>query len=144
VTAILALAAGCAEIDMPKVDLSDPQWRVNHGQALWKPASGRLELTGDLVVAENANDDVWVNMTKSLLPIFTARTWENTWSIEFVQRAESYQGRGRPPVKRFIWFDLPDILQGAAPPRHWQVSKSDGQLALRNSRTGEEIRMVFE
>jgi hypothetical protein len=135
---------GCAPINMPKVNLSEPQWRVHRGQVLWEPPSGRMELTGDLVAAENIDHDVWVGMTKALLPIFTARTWNGTWSIDFVKRGESYQGRGKPPVGRFIWFDLPQILDGAVPPKPWRIRRDEDRVILKNPRTGEEITMVFE
>ncbi len=138
------IIAGCAAVDMPPVDLSDPQWRVHRGQALWKPPSHRLQITGDLVVAENSRGDVWVSLTKSLLPIFTARTWRGTWSINFVQRGETHRGRGKPPVQRFIWFYLPKIFDGASPPSPWRVTKRADEMVLENDRTGEKINAVFD
>jgi hypothetical protein len=135
---------GCAPVKMPAVNLASPQWHVRRGQAIWKPGPGRMEFTGDLLVAQNTEGDVWISLTKSLLPIFTARTWDNTWSINFVKRGESHSGHGKPPYHRFIWFFIPDILNGTPPPPEWEAAQKDDEFSLRNVRTGEEIKMVFD
>lgn len=141
---LAVLLAGCAPIHMPKIDLSEPQWDVRNGQALWKQPSGGMQLTGDLLVAENPRGDMYISLTKSLIPIFMARTWERTWSIDFVARGQSHQGRGKPPSRRFVWFALPDILQGQAPPPPWTVTRKGSQYRIADVRTGEEILVVIE
>src|SRR5512137_846284 len=43
--------AGCRTAPpLPAVDLSQPGWRSEHGQALWTPAGGKQELAGDLLL----------------------------------------------------------------------------------------------
>jgi hypothetical protein len=136
---------GCSRmVSLPEVDLDDPAWTIWEGQALWTPRSDLAALAGDLIVARNPDGDVLVSFSKSPFPIFTARTAGNKWRIDFIDRGRSYYGIGRPP-RKFIWFVLPDLLEGAFPPKHWEVEeKVDDEWWLANRKTGETIRLVLD
>lgn len=140
----LALLGGCATVGtLPPVDLSDPGWTVWNAQALWRPAGDRPALAGELIVARHDNGDVLVSFSKPPLPIFTAHSTAGAWKIDFVERGRSHSGRGRPP-RRFIWFSLPQILEGRLPPTGWRVeSAGEDELELRH-RGGEWIRLVLD
>jgi len=141
----LALFAGCAAVpSMPRVDLADADWTVWSGQAVWRPRADRPSLAGDLIVARNARGDVLINFSKSPLSIFTARTSGGSWSIDFIESEQSYAGRGRPP-KRFVWFYLPDILDGAAPPGNWSAAPlASDEWTIVSRKTGETIKLVLD
>ncbi len=141
VTSIL----GCAGAGLlPEVDLEASRWTVATGQALWKPGGGRRALAGEVIVARHENGDVLVSFSKPPVPIFTAQTAGRSWRIDFVERGRSYSGRGRAP-KRFIWFRLPELLAGAAAPKHWQVERQgNGEWALAHRRSGETVRLVLD
>jgi hypothetical protein len=136
---------GCSRlVSLPDVDLDNPEWTVWEGQALWTPRSGLTALAGDLIVARNADGDVLVSFSKSPFPVFTAQTSGSLWRIDFIDKGRSYSGLGRPP-KKFIWFKLPDLLQGASPPKHWDVRQSaDNEWSMVNRKTGETIRVVLD
>ncbi len=138
---VLVLAACAAVGDLPPVDLSAPGWTTWHGQALWQPSAKSPAIAGELLAARNHNGSVLVNFSKSPLPIFTARSTDDVWKIEFVERDRSYSGHGSPP-RRFIWFRLPDILEGAPPPKGWHIERGSGELRL--SRKGERLRLVLD
>lgn len=151
VLASLALAlsvvcfVGCSRIIiLPEVDLDDPKWTIWEGQALWTPRSDLTALAGDLIVARDPDRDVLVSFSKSPFPIFTAQTAGNMWRIDFIDKGRSYYGIGRPP-KKFIWFRLPDLLEGASPPKQWEVEETaEGEWHLFNRKTGETIRVVLD
>ena len=136
---------GCSRIvSLPEVDLDDPEWTIWEGQALWTPRSDLTPLAGDLIVARNPDGDVLVSFSKSPFPIFTAQTAGNKWRIDFIDKGRSYYGIGRPPNK-FVWFRLPDLLEGASPPKQWEVVEiADDERSLVNRKTGETIRMVLD
>ncbi len=136
---------GCSRlISLPEVDLHDPQWTVWEGQALWTPRKGLTALAGDLIVARNPKGDVLVSFSKSPFPIFTAQTSGSLWRIDFIDKGRSYSGIGRPP-RKFVWFRLPDLLEGAAPPKHWMAgTRTARELVLINRKTGEKIRVVLD
>lgn len=151
VLASLALAlsvvclVGCSRIIiLPEVDLDDPKWTIWEGQALWTPRSDLTALAGDLIVARDPGGDVLVSFSKSPFPIFTAQTAGNMWRIDFIDKGRSYYGIGRPP-KKFIWFRLPDLLEGASPPKQWEVEETaEAEWHLFNRKTGETIRVVLD
>jgi hypothetical protein len=131
-------------VSLPEVDLDDPEWTIWEGQALWTPRSDLEALAGDLIVARKPGGDVLVSFSKSPFPIFAAQTTGNRWRIDFIDKGRSYYGFGRPP-KKFVWFQLPDLLEGASPPKHWKVDETgEDEWTLVNRKTGETIRVVLD
>lgn len=147
--ASLLTLAGCAGLfgrsaEAPAVDLSAAGWHIWTGQAAWVRERDQPALAGDLLVAKNANGNVFVSFTKAALPLFTARTSVDGWWIDFVERGRSYSGAGSPPG-RFIWFRVPDVLQGSDDIADWSVSWArDDEVILLNPRSGERIQMLID
>jgi hypothetical protein len=141
----VAWPVGCSRVvSLPEVDLDNPKWTLWKGQALWTPRSNLTALAGDLIVARTENKDILVSFSKSPFPIFTCQSTGTRWRIDFIDKGRSYSGLGRPP-KRFVWFRLPDLLEGAPPPKHWEVSEeADNDWLLLNRKTGEKIRVVLD
>ncbi len=136
---------GCSRIiSLPDVDLHDPQWTVWKGQALWTPRAGMTALAGDLIIAQNPEGDALISFSKPPFPIFTAQMSGRLWRIDFIDKGRSFSGIGRPPGK-FVWFRLPDLLEGAAAPKHWVAARTtEYDLTLTNRKTGEKIRVVLD
>jgi len=131
-------------VSLPEVDLEDPQWTIWEGQALWTPRSDLSAVAGDLIVARNADGDVLISFSKSPFPIFTAQTSGRLWRIDFVDKGRSHYGIGRPP-KKFIWFHLPKLIEGAPAFKHWEIHDvEDGEWSISNRKTGETIRVVLD
>lgn len=142
---VVVLLFGCVGVgDLPQIDPYEPGWTMWSGQALWVPRQGQPALAGELLVAQHANGDVLVSLSKPPVPLFTAQAADRRWRIDFAEAGRSYSGRGRPP-ERFVWFQIPAILHGAPPPKPWQVSaNSDRGLVLNQPQTGEAIRLVLD
>ena len=140
-----AALIGCAGTPrLPEVDLEDPDWSVRTCQVLWKSRFDRPELAGELLLAKHKNGDVYISLTKTLVPIFTAQTSGRRWRIAFVEEGRSYDGSWWPP-EQFIWFRLWDLLDGVSPPEPWDVRTSDGrEWQLMNANTGEKIRVAID
>jgi hypothetical protein len=129
--------------NLPPVDFSAPGWGVRSGQAVWKPAADRAELTGDLVLATNASGDFFVQLLKTPFPLVTAQEVQGSWQIEFGANEHHWQGHGTPPA-RFVWFQLPVALAGGSPGSHWQLEVArEGSFKLENRSTGESLEGVF-
>ena len=125
------------------VDLSAPGWRVQQGQAVWKPTRRRPELTGELLLATNVNGNVFVQFAKPPITLATARVIDGEWHLEFGSGEYSRNGTGRPPG-RFAWFKLPAALAGALPGRDWQFKRiPPNSWLLENLHTGERLEGVF-
>lgn len=136
---------GCSRLlPLPAVDLDDPEWTVWEGQALWTPRSDRTSLAGDLLVARNPDGDVLISFSKSPFPIFTAQTSGRSWRIDFIDKGRSYSGLGRPP-SRFVWFRLPELIEGTPAPKPWAVERSaENEWTILNLKTGEKVRVVLD
>lgn len=138
------VALGCAARNMVPVDLSEPDWTVWRGQAVWSPGADQPPLAGELIVARHRSGDVLIDFSKPPFPIFTAWTASRSWRIDFVDRGRSRSGRGRPP-QRFVWFRIPAILDGALPTGDWLAERvGENRWSFVNDRTGESIRLVLD
>ena len=124
----LILGAGCRTANLlPPADFSAPGWRVQQGQAVWKPSSNRPELAGDLLLATNANGNFFVQFSKMPFPLATAQISGDQWQIEFGADKFSWHGRGTPP-DRFAWFQLPRALLGANAGGNWRFEPRRNQF----------------
>jgi len=141
---IAVLAAGCRTAPpLPPADFSAPGWRVQQGQAIWKPSSSRPELAGDLLLATNANGNFFVQFSKIPFPLVTAQTSGDQWQIEFGADRFSWHGRGSPP-DRFAWFQLPRELLGPNLKGTWHFQNPmTNSWRLENPRTGETLEGEF-
>ncbi len=140
----LILCAGCRTANpLPPADFSAPGWRVQQGQAVWKPSAGRPELAGDLLLATNVNGDFFIQFTKIPFPLATAAVSGRQWQIEFGADAYSWHGRGAPPG-RFGWFQLQAALRDANLAGGWKFSRVEtDSWRLKNSHTGETLEGAF-
>jgi len=138
------LATGCRTAPpLPPADFSAPGWRVQQGQAVWKPSSSRPELAGDLLLATNANGDSFVQFSKIPFPLATAQISGSQWQIEFGADKFSWHGSGTPP-DRFAWFQLPRALLGQNLDGNWHFENvMTNSWRLENPRTGETLEGEF-
>jgi len=141
---LACLGFGCRTAAPPvPVDLSAPGWRVQQGQAVWKPGRHRVELTGELLFATRTNGDFFVQFAKPPFPLATASVLGNDWRIEFGSGQYSARGQGDPPA-RFAWFQLPAALAGNALAAGWQFERlSADSSRLINPRSGEALETAF-
>ena len=139
-----AWLAGCAGARLPEIDLSAAEWNVRTGQAVWRPSSSRSPLAGEVILARHAGGDVWIHFSKPPLSIFTARTAGPRWTIDLSGHGRSRSGTGMPP-RRFVWFFVPQVLDGAAPPAGWEArTTSDHRWRFRHSERGETIDLLLD
>jgi hypothetical protein len=136
--------SGCRGLPaLPPTDLSAPGWRVQQGQAVWKPTRNKLELAGELLLATNANKSFLVQFTKTPFPLATAQVSGESWQIEFGSGEYSRRGHGQPPA-RFVWFQLPRAMAGAELSRDWKFKqRENNSWRLENLRTGESLEGAF-
>jgi hypothetical protein len=139
-----SLGLSCRSLPpLPPADLSAPGWRVQPGQAVWKPAKNRPELAGELLLASNTNGNFFVQFTKTPFALATAQRVGDRWQIELGAGDYRRSGRGRPPA-RFAWFQLPAALAGTAVSGDWNFDLvATNSWRLENHRTGEALEVSF-
>jgi hypothetical protein len=137
---VLALGAGCGSpIRFAPVNLSQPGWRTQQGQAVWKPPGSRPEMAGDLLLATNLNGDFFIQFSKVPFTVATAEDLGGNWQIQFGDHQYHRSGHGLPS-ERFAWFELPRALAGLNPGPRWKFAReADGQWRLENARSGERL-----
>jgi hypothetical protein len=135
---LLFFCAGCRTASpLPSADFSAPGWRVQQGQAVWKPAPDRPELAGDLLLATNVNGNCFLQFSKMPFLLATAQVSGNQWQIEFGGDKYSRHGRGTPPA-HFAWFQLPRALRDENIGGNWRFIRVEtNSWRLENPRTGE-------
>lgn len=139
--AIFALSLLLCGCQTPKslFAVSGPGWRVQQGQALWRPRADAPEFGGDLVMARDDDGRCWIQFDKTPMEILSAQVTSNRWLIKFPQRKMSFSGR--PPVSwRFTWLYLPAALDREPLPQFIRFTPTPGGgWRLANSRTGETV-----
>jgi len=141
---VMALLSCSTGARLPEVDLAAPGWMVWSGQALWKAEADRPAIAGEIVLARHNNGDVLISFAKPPVPIFTAQTSGKRWKIDFIHTQRTHSGTGGPP-SRFIWFQIPSLLQDATAPKGWRVLAVDDPIwELQNPDSGEHIRLVLD
>ena len=138
--AVPMLAAGCLTPSHPPLfTAKGPGWRVQEGQALWRPGRQFPELGGELVMASDKEGRCVVQFAKTPLPLVTVQTSSTDWFIEFPARRLSFGGH-QPPPDPFAWLYLPNALSGASLPAALRFQrKPDGGWRLENTRSGETV-----
>ena len=108
--AALGFCVSCRSLPpLPPVDLSAPGWRVQQGQALWKPRKTRPELAGELLLATNANGDSLVQFSKTPFTLATAQRVGDRWQVDLGAGDYRRSGHGQPPAG-VVWFQLPRFI----------------------------------
>ncbi|HZF01790.1 MAG TPA: hypothetical protein VE344_07840 [Methylomirabilota bacterium] len=141
---IAVLVTGCkTATPLPPMDLSASGWRVQQGQAIWKPPQNRPELAGDLILATNANGNYFIQFSKTPFSIVTAEVEDEQWEIRFGEDKYAWRGGGIPP-DHFLWFQLPRAFLGEDLNDGWKFERGFGNLwRLENPETGETFSGEF-
>ena len=134
------LGTGCQTVPpFAQVDFNDKVWRIEHGQAAWKPGRDNPEIAGDLTVARHPDGRTLAQFTKTPFPFVIAQTSTNGWQIEFVAFNRTLRAPGRPPG-RLGWLHLVHCLDGSPPPTSWSFHRlADRQFRLDNPSSGESL-----
>jgi len=140
---LLLLCASCRSLPpLPPADLSAPGWRVQHGQAVWKPNGHRPELAGELLIATHTNGNYVIEFTKSPFAIVSGYQNADSWRIDFGNGQRTWQGRGHGP-RLLSWFELPHVLAGEQPGRAWHFTQTNTTWRLESWRNGEWLEGTF-
>jgi len=124
---------------LPAVNLAEPGWRVQQGQAVWRTRKDAPEVAGELMVATHSGGRAFLQFTKTPLPFVVAQTTTNAWQIQFVADNRTYSGSGQPPAQ-LAWLQWVRCLTGSTPAAAWDWQKSeDGRWRLENRSTGEML-----
>lgn len=130
---------GCQSTRQNLFIVNGPGWRVEQGQAVWRPKADLPEFGGDLVLARDDHGRCLIQFDKTPMAILSAQVTSNRWLIKFPQRNLSFGGF-MPPSSRFGWLYLPDALAGKPLPKFIRFTQTpDGGWRLENSRTGETV-----
>ena len=142
--ALLALASGCQTPSrFPPVDLHEPGWKVQSGQAVWRRQRGGEGIAGELRVATRPDGRAFIQFTKNPFTLAVAQGTPTAWTIAFPPQNRHFSGQG-PPPRRIIFFQLPQVLAGHSPPRDWSwQALPEGGHRLQDRRSGESLDVYF-
>ncbi|MGA2242133.1 MAG: hypothetical protein ABSH11_08850 [Verrucomicrobiota bacterium] len=142
---LLQFCASCrSTAPFPSVDLSEPGWRVQQGQAVWKFAKNKPELAGEITFAQHADGRCLMEFSKTPFPLVQAKVSVTRWEIEFPPQKLHFSGGGQPPA-RLMWLQLMQALTGkpVAPPWHFEL-RPNGGWRLENPLRGESVEGYLE
>ena len=141
---VAIFSSGCQTPTTSLFTAAGPGWRVQEGQALWRPQRGYPELAGDLVAVTDQNDRCLLQFSKTPVTLVSAQVTRTNWLIQFPPQELFFMGRGKPPT-RFAWLYLHSALSGEPLPSDFQFQrKTDGSWRLENVRSGETLEGYLE
>ena len=132
---------GCSTAMLPAVDLAQPGWAVQRLEAVWTPRLGAPELTGEVTIANHATNGRLVLFSKQGLPMVSARTVTNRWTLASPLKRGAYGGRGLPP-RQVPWFLLTDSQEIQKVSKPWLVETTATGWQISNPITGEKLEVV--
>jgi hypothetical protein len=134
---LLVLGTGCASVrPLPPADLSQPGWAIQTGQAVWK--SGSSDLAGELIFANRSDGSSALQFIKTPLPLVSAQTRANRWTITFVAENRTLSGKGAPPAQ-LLWLHLASALTGELLRSPLKFSRDANGWRIENIETSESI-----
>jgi hypothetical protein len=136
----LALASSCRTGPaLPPVNVAEPGWKLQQGQAVWRPRREAPEIAGEILFATYPGQQTLLQLTKNPLPFVTAQTSGDRWQITFVPQGRKFSGTGTPSP-RLLWVHLARALTGTKPPAplHFEL-KGVQNFTLENPASGESI-----
>jgi len=144
VSLFLMFLLGCVTSGpMAPLDMSAPGWQVRQGQAIWKPDSKKPEITGDIVLAANPSGNSYLQFSKTM-PIVSAQTTPDRWSVEFPPENKHYSGGGTGPA-RLVWVQLLRVIEGRELKGDWRlIYPSKEFIALEDDESGERLEVHFQ
>ena len=124
---------------LPPVNVSEPGWKLQQGQAVWRPRRQGPEIAGEILFATHPGRYTLLQLTKNPLPFLTAQTSGDRWQITFIPQDRRFSGVGTPPP-RLLWVHLARALNGTQPPAPLRFEQEGGHnFTLENPATGESI-----
>ena len=137
--AFLCGTSCCTRAPLAAVDLSEPGWGLQQGQAVWRRDAQSTEIAGEFVLATNVTGRAWVQFTKTPLPVLTAQSGPDAWEVEINMTRRRFCGRGAPSTQ-LIWLHLAPSLAGRPPPKPLRFERAGpGEWRLENTVTGEQV-----
>ena len=137
--ATLLFCAGCQTTTQSLFIAAGPGWRVQEGQALWRPGRGLPELAGDLVLATHGDGRSFLEFAKTPMSFVVVQTTPTNWLIRIPPRRMSFRGRNPPPA-RTAWLFLHAALAGEPLPKQFRFArKPEGGWRLEDTRSGESL-----
>jgi hypothetical protein len=142
--AVAMFSSGCQTSTTSLFTAAGPGWRVQEGQALWRPRRGYPELAGDLVVVSDQNGRCLLQFSKTPLTLVSAQVTSTNWLIQFPPQEMFFAGRGKPPT-RFLMLHLPTALASEPLPGELRFeTKPDKGWRLENVGSGETLEGYLE
>jgi hypothetical protein len=140
---LCVFCCSCASRRFEAIDLSQPGWKVQQGEATWKPGKKHSEFTGEIVVASREDGRSFVQFATVAFPIVTAQCAASHWQIEFPSRKLRFGGAGKPS-SRFGWLQLSQALRHERLAEQWHFEQgSDGRWRLENRESGECLEGIL-
>lgn len=139
---LLGLSACRTVAPLPRVNLSEPGWKVFQGQAVWQTKGDAPEISGEILLAIKSDGQTFVQFTKTPFPFVVAQSTANSWQMAFPAQNKFYSAPGKTP-SRVIWFQLPRAVLRSALPGNWAWRDSENSWRLENISTGESLEGYF-
>jgi hypothetical protein len=136
IAACLLFLTACVSPHLAPMNTMEPGWRIQHGQAVWRPPSQKVEIAGDLEIATHPDGRKLITFTKTPFPIAVLQMSPKGWHISFPSEQKEFGAPGKPST-RLVWGELALCLDKIKPRDGWQFERTGQQFRLENRKTAE-------
>jgi hypothetical protein len=135
----LLLFTGCNTLPpMRPVNLAEPGWVIQQGQALWQTKSDSPEIGGEVLFAKHPDGRTVLQFSKNPIPIVNVQTSNTLWQVEFIPERRKFSGKGSP-TPRLMWVHLARAFAGEKPRDPMKFESSPNEFTFENKSSGEKI-----
>jgi hypothetical protein len=119
---------GCRSLDRSTndwaaVDLTEPGWQIQQGQAVWRPSTDATEWVGDLLLAGHEDGRFWVVFSKNPIVLVTARRDGPHWRVEWPVRRRIESGEGASPPDQLWLYWAEQMTEQMAERNGWPITR---------------------
>ena len=96
---IAIFLCACQTAPLPPTNFSEPGWKIQQGQAVWRAKKDSPEIAGELLIATNPDGRTVLQFTKTPFPFVIAQTTPKSWQLEVPAQNKKYSAPGKPPAR---------------------------------------------
>lgn len=142
---VFMLSAGCRTPQIPTpLNLEDPGWNVQRGQAIWHQRDVGSDLVVEVIFAKQDEGPFFLQVNKETLILSVVHGNLQDWEINMPMERRQLKGSGPLPAHH-LWGQLASVLAGRGAAGDWTWNEMEGGgMVLDQGASGDRVEVFLE